>query len=58
MSMIGSSLNPCFSGRWSLTLAQLSYLLNLLIGLNPCFSGRWSLTQIYGSLRVKLPTES
>ena len=36
-------LNPCFSGRWSLTqLAAADQAEHR--GLNPCFSGRWSLT--------------
>ena len=34
-------LNPCFSGRWSLTS---HWMKNLSVcSLNPCFNGRWSL---------------
>ena len=36
-------LNPCLSGRWSLTYQQKLYH-NNITGLNPCLSGRWSLT--------------
>ena len=35
------SLNPCFNGIWSASLALLSLALTA-IGLNPCFNGIWS----------------
>ena len=37
-------LNPCFSGRWSLTLVEQLKQVLITCCLNPCFSGRWSLT--------------
>ena len=45
-------LNPCFSGRWSLTPCQRRNHHSRKRCLNPCFSGRWSLTNllISGSL--------
>ena len=38
-------LNPCFSGRWSLTLIKGQVNGSIWSRLNPCFSGRWSLTR-------------
>ena len=36
-------LNPCFSGRWSLT-SLCKMIAHDGLSLNPCFNGRWSLT--------------
>ncbi len=40
---IAKSLNPCFNGRWSLTISFVRDD-NGEYSLNPCFNGRWSLT--------------
>ena len=36
------SLNPCYSGRWSLSQNYVAFSIQRN-GLNPCYSGRWSL---------------
>ena len=47
-----TGLNPCFNGRWSLTLLLKSYRWRTH-RLNPCFNGRWSLTICKRSARRK-----
>ncbi len=39
-------LNPCFSGRYSLTPTQYDWYYAKYLCLNPCFSGRYSLTEV------------
>ena len=43
-NMLAKGLNPCFSGRWSLTRWGAWFEGQVNKSLNPCFSGRWSLT--------------
>ena len=44
----GNCLNPCFNGRYSLSL-RLTKNFSCALCLNPCFNGRYSLRQ-FGSI--------
>ena len=46
------SLNPCYSGRWSLSQNYVAFSIQRN-GLNPCYSGRWSLRR--GIVMAKYP---
>ena len=43
MPEINISLNPCFNGRYSLSMGA-NNTAALKAGLNPCFNGRYSLS--------------
>ena len=45
MSLNGRSLNPCFNGRYSLSMEKI-ILKRVGRSLNPCFNGRYSLSTV------------
>ena len=48
------SLNPSFSGIWSLTCHQHLLNVRLAVGLNPSFSGIWSLTRTGATKEIQV----
>ena len=46
------SLNPCFSGIWSVSLEGKEYVDWESVRLNPCFSGIWSVRDFDGCYQL------
>ena len=50
------SLNPCFSGIWSVRDFQDVEDASFLVSLNPCFSGIWSVSgELNGMVKIQRP---